>query len=233
MLYKNLHFPSVKNRPFFYTNFISTVDGKVQVVKDPYAYWPIGSKVDYKTLVELRAYADVLIHGKNTAAWFPHVDNLEKEDFKKLRKKLGKKEDIKYMVISNNPSNKLIENIKGKNSFLVTSEKTEIKKQWNNKINILKFGKESADLNFFSSYLYKNNFKTILVEGGPLLLASFLKQNLIDEVFLTIAPKILGNENGSTLTMVEGYLFPPEKIKKLHLLSIKKVKDEVFLRYRI
>jgi len=35
-----------------------------------------------------------------------------------------------------------------------------------------------------------------------------------------------------TLTLAEGYLFPPSKIKKFKLISVKKLGDEVFLRYR-
>ena len=71
MLYPNLKFPKVLKRPFFYTNFVQTVDGKVGVGKSELqGYWPIGSKKDYEVLTELRAYADCLIHGGNLAREF-------------------------------------------------------------------------------------------------------------------------------------------------------------------
>jgi len=39
--------------------------------------------------------------------------------------------------------------------------------------------------------LSKRLFQQLLVEGGPLTIASFLKQNLADEIVIYIAPKIL------------------------------------------
>ncbi len=81
--------------------------------------------------------------------------------------------------------------------------------------------------------LRKKEYKHVLVEGGPTLLGAFLKENLMDEIFLTIAPKIYGSRIGSTLTLVEGILFPKKATKNLTLISVKKIKDEVFLRYRV
>ena len=234
MLYQDLQFPVLKDRPYFYTNFVSTIDGKVQVsIAAPYAYWPIGSKLDYQTLIELRVYADVLIHGKNTASWFKHTDNLANVEFKNIRKKLGKENDLIYLVISNHPDKKLLENMESKepqNVYLVTSEKTVLP---GSNINILRFGQDKVDLQELSTYLFKKGYRSVLVEGGPNLLGSFFANNLIDEVFLTIAPKIFGNEKHNTLTMVEGYLFPPNEVKNLKLISCKQVKDEVYLRYKV
>lgn len=98
---------------------------------------------------------------------------------------------------------------------------------------ILPYVIASHDLKQLSKDLYKKGYKNILVEGGPTLLGSFLKKNLMDEIFLTIAPKIFGSEKGSTLTLVENYLFPKEAIKKLKLLSVKQIENELYLRYKV
>lgn len=190
MFYPELKFPRVKGRPFFYTNFVQTLDGKVQV-KSP-GYWPIGSKTDHQVLTKLRAYADCLIHGKNLYHEFGEITqkSLNKKEFKNLRKKLGKNSVLPYIV-------------------------------------------GIHDLKKLTKDLYKKGYKNVLVEGGPTLLGSFLKENLIDEVFLTIAPKIYGTEQGKTLTLVEGLLLPPKSTKKLKLLSVKPFNDELFLRYKV
>lgn len=190
MFYPNLKFPKTRSRSFFYTNFVQTVDGKVQVKKE--GYWPIGSGLDYEVLLELRAYADCLIHGKNLHKEFGEITkkSLEKNEFKSLRKNLGKDPNLPYIL-------------------------------------------GTHDLKKLAGDLYKKGYQNILVEGGPTLLGSFLKENLIDEIFLTIAPKIFGNEDSSTLSLVEGYLFPKKAIKKLSLISVKKVGNELFLRYKV
>ncbi len=190
MFYQNLKFPKVKNRPFFYTNFVQTIDGKVAVKKT--GYWPIGSKIDHDVLIELRAYADCLIHGKNLYNEFGDVTrkSLQKDKFKGLRKKLGKNPQLPYIVGSHNLGGLLKD-------------------------------------------LYKKGYKNILVEGGPTLLGSFLKMDLIDEIFLTIAPKIYGTQDDISKTLVEGVLFSPHKVKTLKLVSMKKIGNEVFLRYAL
>ena len=86
----------------------------------------------------------------------------------------------------------------------------------------------SGDLESLVEELNDKGYKHVLVEGGPNLLGSFLKIGLIDEIFLTIAPKIYGSRPNSTKTLIEGILLPPNKLK-LKLISVNKIKDELFL----
>lgn len=180
----------LSNRPFFYANFIQTLDGKV-AVKLP-GYWPIGSKKDYQLLLELRAKADAIVHGKNLYHEFGSItkQNLNKNSFKKMRVKLGKNPDLPYYQATHNLK-KMVQDF------------------------------------------HKKGYKRVLVEGGPTLLGSFLEGDLLDEIFLTIAPKIYGTKAGTTLTLVEGILFPKNSTKKLRLLSVKPIGDEVFLHYKV
>lgn len=45
------------------------------------------------------------------------------------------------------------------------------------------------------SYLGKYEYSNVLVEGGAEVMASFLRQRLIDEAFVYLAPKIIGGPN--------------------------------------
>ncbi len=205
MLYPNLKFPKFSDRPFFYTNFVQTIDGKVGVKEE--GYWPIGTKQDYEILTELRTYADCLIHGANLGRQFGEktLESINKPIFKQTRRVLGKSAVLPYYVITTKPWE-----LKGANIFHLQNE----------------------SLKGLVNHLNEKGYKNVLVEGGPKLLGSFLKENLIDEVFLTISPKIYGTDE-STLNLVEGQLFPPDQIKHLKLISVKKIKDELFLRYSL
>lgn len=236
MVYSNLKFPTLKTRPYFYTNFVSTVDGKIQVITNPKAYWPIGSELDSKTFLELRSYSDAIIHGRNTALRQRTVESLAKNEYKTFRRKLGKKKDILYIIITNNPDRFLANHLNNTNNikpFIVTSKKATIAKEINAVADVIRLGKEIVNLKQLSSYLFKNNYKTIHVEAGPSLVTQFLKLNLLDELFLTVAPKIIGNDKDAARTLSEGYLFPPQEIKRLQLLSIKEIESELFLRYKV
>lgn len=206
MFYQNLKFPEVAGRPFFYTNFVQTLDGKVQVEKQ--GYWPIGSKKDYQVLTELRAYAECLIHGGNLAREFAEITlkSISKPLFKQMRRVLGKSRDLPYYILTNHP-----------NTIHITHPLLKV---------------VDGDLQALVKKLQEKKYKHILVEGGPFLLGSFFKEDLIDEVFLTISPKIYGTDK-ATKNLVEGILFPPLQVKKFHLLSVKKVENEIFLRYRV
>lgn len=234
-IYPSNLFNNIKKSPFFYSNFVATIDGKVQADGEwAKLYWPIGSKLDFDTLLWLRAHADVLIHGKKTAIGFRTLQTLSKTEFREKREKLDKKSDLIYMVLSNNPTNKLIQSLDnpphGVQSCLVTTSRGL------NVINprglaALNLGEKEIDLKRLVKYFQKNNLQKILIEGGPTLMGSFLAENMIDELFITIVPKIFGSNN-STKTMVEGYLFPPNKIPLFKLISAINKEGELYLRYQ-
>ncbi len=235
MVYPNLTLPNLPARPYYFSNFVSTIDGKVQVTSDPKAYWPIGSETDYVTLIQLRTYADALIHGKNTALWHRTFDSLAKPEFLEARKELGKG-DLLYVVISGHPDDSLIPFLdnppKGVKALLATTTTAKISKELEKIVKVVRFGTSSVDLHKLSEFLFKQNIKHALVEGGPHLMGSFCKAEFLDELFVTIAPKIFGNEK-NTLTMVEGFLFPPKKVPSYKLVSMKQVENELYLRYKV
>lgn len=237
MVYPLDLFESIKKTPFYFSNFVSTIDGKVQISsRHAKLYWPIGSPLDYETLLWLRAHADVLIHGKNTAVGFNTLQTLAKKEYKDKRKKVGKEKDLVYMVISNHPDDQLFQSLTnpptGVQSVLVTSNQFHQPQPLRLRgMRILKIGTEKVDLHTLNNYFKKNDLHKILIEGGPTLMASFLKENLLDEIFITIAPKLFGNFDNSSKSMVEGYLFPPTKIPRFKLISVMNIKSELYLRY--
>lgn len=72
----------------------------------------------------------------------------------------------------------------------------------------------------------------ILVEGGPRILGGFLAANLLDELFLTLAPQIAGRDVDNTRPgLVSGQLFAPEYPLWGTLVSVKRGDSHLFLRY--
>lgn len=236
-MYEQIDFQTHLTRPFFFTNFVTTIDGKVQIEVDGKTpYWPIGSKFDFETLQNLRAHSDLLIHGKDTALTTRTIDGLYSPEFRTKRKSFGKEKDLLYAVCSNHPDDQLVpslSNSAGAKPIIITNKHVKISEELKNQVVLLQAGEEKVDLKQLSDQLFQMEFKTILMEGGPHLLGSFLAADLIDEVFLTISPKIIGNKEKIALTLVEGYLFKPEEVKNLELLSFEKHENELYLRYQI
>lgn len=72
----------------------------------------------------------------------------------------------------------------------------------------------------------------LLHEGGPTLFGEFVKDGLVDEFFLTVAPQIAGCNVGKPRpTLVSGTEFLPETAPWLRLASVKQSGDHLYLRY--
>jgi 5-amino-6-(5-phosphoribosylamino)uracil reductase len=72
--------------------------------------------------------------------------------------------------------------------------------------------------------------KLALLGGGQLVGALF-RAGLVNELWLTVCPLILGNPSAPTPVAGEGFLI--EYAPKLHLLESLVVNDEVFIHYQI
>jgi riboflavin-specific deaminase-like protein len=68
----------------------------------------------------------------------------------------------------------------------------------------------------------------LLCEGGPTLNRALMNDDLVDELFLTIAPVLVGAQN------TEGPRSPSQRpLRSLRLISSQVAADEMFLRYAV
>ena len=73
--------------------------------------------------------------------------------------------------------------------------------------------------------------RVVLTEGGPHLFGQFVAAGLVDELFLTVAPQVVGR-SVARLGLVEGIALPPDAAPWLELVSVRRSADHLFLRYR-
>jgi riboflavin-specific deaminase-like protein len=67
----------------------------------------------------------------------------------------------------------------------------------------------------------------LLCEGGPMLFGSLLEENLVDELFLTVAPKLASGSAGPTIT--SGPELP--ELRDLELAWVLERDNSLYLRY--
>jgi 2,5-diamino-6-(ribosylamino)-4(3H)-pyrimidinone 5'-phosphate reductase len=72
----------------------------------------------------------------------------------------------------------------------------------------------------------------LLVEGGPSLNHALVSANVVDEIFLTLAPKLLGGTTPEALGILAGHQLSAVS-PRLRLLSIHLAGDELYLRYAV
>jgi riboflavin-specific deaminase-like protein len=71
--------------------------------------------------------------------------------------------------------------------------------------------------------------RTLLCEGGPTLFAALVAEGLVDELFLTLAPKLVGGESNLDVLMGPPLADPP----RLKLISVLEREGSLFLRYAL
>lgn len=87
-----------------------------------------------------------------------------------------------------------------------------------------------GDLREVLAGMRKEGVKKLLLEGGSETNAEFLAAGLVDEIFLTLAPKVkLGSD---VPTLAGGQALSADALLQFELVSCTPVGDEVFLRYR-
>lgn len=75
----------------------------------------------------------------------------------------------------------------------------------------------------------EHGVRSILCEGGPTLNSSLIAEGLVDELFLTLSPKLVGGT--PEVTMIAGERLPEPA--GLDLVSCLEAEGSLFLRYRL
>ncbi len=98
---------------------------------------------------------------------------------------------------------------------------------------VIIIGKDMVDLKGLLHELAIMNIKSILVEGGGEVNWSLIKEGLLDELIVTVAPVILGGREAKTLVEGEGFSSVKDALR-LSLVRVKRDRKsgEVILYYK-
>ncbi len=90
---------------------------------------------------------------------------------------------------------------------------------------------ETGQINEIISYLRQREVRNLMVEGGGWVLRLFIDSGWLQELYLTLAARLLGNETATAFLpgKLENY---PQGVE-LELLSHRREGHELFLHYRI
>lgn len=78
--------------------------------------------------------------------------------------------------------------------------------------------------------LERRGLRRLLVEGGGTVMWDFVAAGLIDELHMTLTPWLVGGKAAPTL--VDGAGFASGKGRRLRLVRLKRLRDELYLTYR-
>ncbi|MFN6570873.1 RibD family protein [Dendronalium sp. ChiSLP03b] len=121
----------------------------------------------------------------------------------------------------------------GRSRTLSSTERTPAQKYPREFEQILVFETRTGKIDTLAAlqHLASIDITRLAVLGGGELVASMLESDLIDELWLTVCPLILGGTTAPT--PVEGKGFLSQLAPRLELLEVHTVEQEVFLHYRL
>lgn len=214
----------VKFNPKIILSAAMSLDGKIATATGESK---LSSKKDLVRLHKLRSQVNAILIGRNTVT----IDD------PLLTVRLSKgKNPIRIILDSRgtiSEKSKILQTSHKVKTIIVVSEKIPKKNLQKLKffpIEIIIAGKKEVDVNLLVKILGKRKIKTVLLEGGGKINWEFIKNNLVDEFFITLSPLILGGKNAITLVQGEGF-GKISKSTKLRLKRITRLENELVLNY--
>jgi 2,5-diamino-6-(ribosylamino)-4(3H)-pyrimidinone 5'-phosphate reductase len=239
-VYTDISFPTQEARPYVLINMIASLDGKVAVSGKAGS---LGGPVDRTVMRTLRAHADAVMIGAGTLR-AEKLTLAVPEDRARARDSRGLKPQPLAVVATVSGDVPLEENLLGfspENLLIFASSETpqEHLATLSSHASVEIVAEETSkprgrlDLGEALRALKKRyGVNVLLVEGGGVLNHALVSSGFADELFLTVAPKLLGGERPGALTILEGPTLTPHKLE-LNLISIHISGEELFLRYTL
>jgi len=200
-----------------------SIDGKISTKTNDSK---LSSKEDSIRLHKLRSKVDAILIGKNTL--------LQDDPLLTVRYTKGKN-PIRIILDSKGTipiNSKIIKTSNKIPTIIVVSKKitnTNLLKLKKLPIEIIVAGENSVNLKLLMKKLSTKNIKTILVEGGGTVNWEFIKNNIFNELIVTLSPYLIG---GNSTSFVEGTGFAKiTNSPNLKLKSIKRLKNYLVLNY--
>ena len=214
----------VSFRPHVIFSAAITLDGKLATRTGDSK---LSSKADKNRVHKLRSKVDAILIGKNTAKIDDPVLSVHN---------IKKKNPIRIILDSNatiSSSSRILKTCSKIPTIIVVSKKAQKKnlhKLEKFPIQIIVCGKHTVNIKKLLVILKKKGIKNILVEGGGITNWAFVKENLVDEVIITITPYLVGGMSATTLVDGDGFSNIVKAIR-LKLKNVRKMKNEVILHY--
>lgn len=231
--------------PRVYANFVSSLDGVVALpsVEASPSVLSDKSEADRFVMSLLRACADVVLIGAGTLRaepdhrWTPEfVFPQATDDYTSLRAALGlAPEPMLAVVTSSGVLDSEIPALKG--ALLLTTASGARRLQGKRSIpaTILEAGdEERLDFRTVIQTLRSRGMRTILSEGGPTVMGQLLELRLLDELFLTVSPVVMGRTSSDGRPgLAEGVDLLAERRPRAEILSVHRHGSHLFLRYSL
>ena len=230
------------DEPRLVVNFVSTLDGVVAIPSIPESNSVIaaGSRADHFVMGLLRAFADVVLVGSGVlrtsprGTWRPEkVYPPGADAFAELRSARSRPSRPEVAILSGRGSIDPGHPVLASGAVVLTSERgaDRLRERLPDAATVVALGEDVAlDPHLVVAALHDRGHRVILSEAGPHTFGSLLEGGVVDELFLTVSPRLAGNAGAdSRLRLVEAADLVP--LVRARPLSVRRHDEHLFLRY--
>jgi riboflavin-specific deaminase-like protein len=213
------------DRPFLAVNFVTTLDGRATIAGRS---GPIGSDADTEMLGRLRCRFDAVMIGAGTMRVERYGRLASKEETRRRREAIGLDPNPLMVIVSGRldlPWDAPLFTAGEGRVLILTASEAEPPETATS----LQLQRHEGAVNLTEALgrLHREHgVRALLSEGGPHLHEQLQADGLVDELFLTIAPKLSGGEGPRIL---EG---PLPGVVDFELAWLLEKEGELFARYR-
>ena len=235
-LYRELRWPDPPGeRPLVAVNMVTTLDGKAVVGGRGAG---IGSRFDRQVMDRIRSWFDMVLTGAGTLRAEGFNPGVKAEQVAaRVGRNLSAQPIAGLVTVSGDiPPDCHFVRRSDLERVVFTCERGVLAHQGAFErlaavARIVVVGEDTIDLRAAAEFARQElGVRRLLVEGGPTLNQAMLTAGLVDELFLTVAPRLVG---GRSLAIVDADVPPTPDLATLRLLSICSHQSELFLRYRV
>jgi riboflavin-specific deaminase-like protein len=225
----------MRDRPLICANFAITADGRISTRNLTPANF--SSKRDKRRLLEIRARCDAVMASAKTIASDNMTMGLPAEELRAERVKKGMAPYPTRVLLTNSgrisPELRLF--TMGFSPIVIFSTErmpADVRAALESKATLHLHRGKRVDLHEMMRTMHRQHgVKRLVCEGGAQVFRALLEADLIDELNLTVTPRIFGGKRAPTLTGLAGkYLAASTRLK---LRQFSAIEGECFLRYTV
>ena len=213
-------------RPYVVLNMVATLDGKAVVEGTTRS---LGGDADHELFHALRTQVDAILAGAGTVRMERYGRVLRSEALTARRVEAGLDPNPPLVIVSGRldlPADLPVFQDPEARVIIATGAEHELEGV-EAQVEYIRTGDDLPLL--LAKLRDEHGIRSVLSEGGPTLNSFMLAAGLVDELFLSLSPQLVGGAHA--LTIVAGRELP--KPSTAELLSLFQSGDELFSRWKI
>ena len=213
-------------RPWLGLNMVSSLDGKATI---EWRTKGLSSELDRRLFHHLRTQADAVMVGAGTLRAERYGRMTKSEELREKRVAEGLASDPLAVIVSGRldlPADLPILNEPEQRVVIATGSDATLSGLGAQ----VEYARVGDDLPRLMAYLRETHgVRSVLCEGGPTLNSYLFAAGLVDELFLSLSPKVAGGAAALTIVAGRALVEPAE----LELVSVAEDDGDLFTRWRM